>query len=91
MKRKIKLIISLYVAFLSVGLCSLAQAAPGIGYTVSMDEPHTHYFDVQMKVSGYKQPYIDFKMPVWTPGSYLVREYAKNVEALLPATPKEAL
>lgn len=24
--------------------------------------------------------YVDVKMPVWTPGSYLIREYAKNVE-----------
>lgn len=25
--------------------------------------------------------YVDFKMPVWTPGSYMIREYARNVEA----------
>jgi predicted metalloprotease with PDZ domain len=55
-------------------------AAPKIQYFLSMDEPHTHYFDVRMSVGGLKQPYVDFKMPVWTPGSYLVREYAKNVE-----------
>ncbi|QHT71888.1 M61 family metallopeptidase [Rhodocytophaga rosea] len=53
-----------------------------------MDEAQTHYFDVQMKVSGYKHPYIDFKMPVWTPGSYLVREYARNVEAFTARTTK---
>jgi predicted metalloprotease with PDZ domain len=46
-----------------------------------MDKPHTHYFDVQMKVNGYKKKYIDFKIPAWTPGSYLIREYARNVEA----------
>jgi predicted metalloprotease with PDZ domain len=62
-------------------ISSFVQAAPQIAYTVSMDEPHTHYFDVQMKVEGYKKQFIDFKMPVWTPGSYLVREYARNVEA----------
>ena len=27
-----------------------------------------------------KNGYFDLKMPVWTPGSYLIREYAKNVE-----------
>jgi predicted metalloprotease with PDZ domain len=62
-------------------ISSFLQAAPQIAYTLSMDEPHTHYFNVQMKVNGYKKQYIDFKMPVWTPGSYLIREYARNVEA----------
>jgi predicted metalloprotease with PDZ domain len=57
-----------------------AGAAPQIEYIVSMNEPHTHYFEVQINVSGYKKPYIDFSLPVWTPGSYLVREYARNVE-----------
>lgn len=73
---------------LFIGLNAFIQAAPRIDYTVSMNEPHTHYFDVQMRVSGYKQSYIDFKMPVWTPGSYLVREYARNVEAFTARTGK---
>ncbi|MBC8152834.1 MAG: M61 family metallopeptidase [Bacteroidetes bacterium] len=52
-----------------------------------MPEPHTHYFEVDMQLTNlsalpnYKKTgYIDVKMPVWTPGSYLIREYAKNVE-----------
>jgi len=62
--------------------------APEITYTLSMPQPATHYFDVEMtlrNVAGLtnlkKNGYIDLKMPVWTPGSYLIREYAKNVEA----------
>ncbi len=27
-----------------------------------------------------RKPYIDYKMPVWAPGSYLIREFPKNVE-----------
>ncbi|GGG01579.1 peptidase M61 [Pontibacter amylolyticus] len=45
-----------------------------------MPEPHTHYFEVGVELSGARQNYIDYKMPVWAPGSYLVREFAKNVE-----------
>jgi predicted metalloprotease with PDZ domain len=52
-----------------------------------MSQPWTHYFEVSMSVSNIskikeipEKAYVDFKMPVWTPGSYLVREYAKNVE-----------
>ncbi|HEY1057045.1 MAG TPA: peptidase M61, partial [Emticicia sp.] len=58
-----------------------------INYSLSMSEPSTHYFEVSMTLSNIQKikeltqkEYVDFKMPVWTPGSYLVREYAKNVE-----------
>ncbi|QNF33032.1 M61 family metallopeptidase [Adhaeribacter swui] len=45
-----------------------------------MPEPQTHYFEVEMVFDNPGKEYLDVKMPVWTPGSYLVREYAKNVE-----------
>lgn len=51
-----------------------------IEYLVSMPNPHTHYFEVEVRLNNYGRDYVDFKMPVWTPGSYLVREYEKNVE-----------
>ena len=50
-----------------------------IKYTISMEAPHTHIFNVSIEVDGHDGNQIDFKMPVWTPGSYLVREFAKNV------------
>jgi predicted metalloprotease with PDZ domain len=68
----------LFIVFLCLSAAS--PAAPRIEYFLSMDEPHTHYFEVRIAVSGHKQEFIDFKMPVWTPGSYLVREFARNVE-----------
>ena len=62
-------------------------ASPSITYVLSMPEPQTHYFEVEMQLKNVaaatkskKNGYIDIKMPVWTPGSYLIREYAKNVE-----------
>lgn len=58
-----------------------------ISYALLMPQPHTHYFEVEMRLqnaaaatNARKSGYIELKMPVWTPGSYLVREYAKNVE-----------
>ncbi|RAU82053.1 peptidase M61 [Pontibacter arcticus] len=47
-----------------------------------MPEPHTHYFEVEAELSGARKKYIDFVMPVWAPGSYLVREFSKNVESV---------
>jgi len=58
----------------------VAALAAELRYTLSMPEPHTHYFHVEAELSGVKKNYVDFTMPVWAPGSYLVREFAKNVE-----------
>ena len=60
---------------------------PKIEYYLSMEQPQNHYYDVVMKLSNFdaktkQQGFIDLKMAVWTPGSYLVREYAKNVESV---------
>ncbi|HEY2867142.1 MAG TPA: PDZ domain-containing protein [Pyrinomonadaceae bacterium] len=61
---------------------SLVQAAsPEIAYTVSMSKPWTHLLEVQMHVHWNQMPArLELKMPVWTPGSYLIREYARNVQ-----------
>ena len=52
-----------------------------IAYIVSFPEAQAHYADVEMTVSGLHQNILDLKMPVWTPGSYLIREFEKNVES----------
>ena len=56
-------------------------APPEIGYTVSMPKPWTHLLEVRMDVKWQQMPdNVELKMPVWTPGSYLIREYARNVQ-----------
>lgn len=55
--------------------------AKSIHFELSFSEPQAHYVDVEMVIEGFEnEEYIDIKMPVWAPGSYLVREYSKNVE-----------
>lgn len=44
-----------------------------------MPRPQNHYFLVEMELSDFKEKAVDVKMPVWAPGSYLVREFSKNV------------
>ncbi|MBW4636455.1 MAG: M61 family metallopeptidase [Iphinoe sp. HA4291-MV1] len=56
------------------------QTAPTIYYQVAMPKPETHLFEVTLRLVGYPSPILDLKLPVWTPGSYLVREYAKNLQ-----------
>ncbi len=70
----------LLILFMTV-LTSSAFAQSAIHFEVSFTEPQAHYADVQMQISGNNQEVLEVKMPVWAPGSYLVREFAKNVEA----------
>jgi len=52
-----------------------------ISYTITFPEAQAHYADVEMDITGLHQRALNLKMPVWTPGSYLVREFSKNVES----------
>ena len=67
-----------------------AQTLEPIRYTVSFPAPHTHYADIEASYPTEGRPYIDLMMPVWTPGSYLIREYARHVEALTATNPSRA-
>src|SRR5215218_7109149 len=55
-----------------------------IAFTVGMSRPHTHLFEIDMSVkhAGAATPPSEERlvMPVWTPGSYLVREFERNVQ-----------
>ena len=58
----------------------ISSFTPTIHYQVAMPQPENHLFEVVLHLSGWKLPVVDLKMPVWTPGSYLVREYAKHLQ-----------
>lgn len=66
------------VILLSVGMTARSQVK--VGFEVSFKEPQAHYAEVEMTISGLVKDYVDVKMPVWAPGSYLVREFSKSVE-----------
>ena len=53
-----------------------------VRYILQMPQPSTHYFEVKMELSNITSKQTVLKMAVWTPGSYLIREYAKNVEGV---------
>ncbi len=64
---------------------------PTIHYLVAMPQPETHLFEVTLHLVNYISPVLDLKMPVWSPGSYLVREYAKNLQDFAAFAGDEAL
>ncbi len=51
-----------------------------ITYQVAMSQPSSHLFEVTLQIEDWQENTLDLKMPVWTPGSYLVREYARNLQ-----------
>ncbi|TAF51322.1 MAG: M61 family peptidase [Oscillatoriales cyanobacterium] len=61
-------------------LPSIDGSQPRIGYRIAMPEPTNHLFDLTLTIDHWDQDTLDLKLPVWTPGSYLVREYAKHLQ-----------
>src|SRR5215204_30632 len=61
----------------------IQSAAPEISYTIGMSKPWTHLLEVEMRLNwaANSPSAAEISMPVWTPGSYLVREYARHVES----------
>ena len=60
-----------------------AQTPPvDISFTVAMPRPHTRLLEVDVAIkraaSGPQEERL--VMPVWTPGSYMVREFARHVQ-----------
>ena len=70
-----KVFLSLICAF----LLTTNMFSQQISYHLSMPHPESHYFDVEMELSGFSSDTLELKMPVWAPGSYLVREFPSNV------------
>ena len=68
--------IILVVFFVFFGQLLAAQE-----YKLTFNEPQTHYVSVQMTVKNWKGGDLEVHLPVWAPGSYLVREFSKNVES----------
>ena len=51
--------------------------ADPIRHTLSFPAPHTHYVEVSTSVPTGGRPQVELMMAVWTPGSYLVREFER--------------
>ncbi len=54
-------------------------SVPTIHYILSAPDPRTHYFHVQIYFEGDLEPDFRLALPAWSPGSYLIREYARHV------------
>lgn len=54
---------------------------PNIRYTVQASAVDAHLFDVELHIAQPATQQL-LSLPVWIPGSYLVREFSKNLQGL---------
>jgi predicted metalloprotease with PDZ domain len=57
-----------------------ASSNAPIKYHVSFGNSSAHYAQIAISLSVKKGDTVQFKMPVWSPGSYKIREHAHNVD-----------
>jgi predicted metalloprotease with PDZ domain len=49
-------------------------------YTIAMPKPHSHLFHVQIDIDRVQHGEVRLSLPAWTPGSYMIREFARHVQ-----------
>jgi predicted metalloprotease with PDZ domain len=68
------------ILFFLFEVIALSQTHDPIRYTLRFPAPQSHYVEVEAEVPTAGEASVDLMMAVWTPGSYLVRDYAGQVE-----------
>ena len=58
-----------------------AQMRP-IHYTIRPSDPHAHLFDVSLRIADPQHDGQRLRLPVWIPGSYMIREFARHLEGV---------
>jgi predicted metalloprotease with PDZ domain len=70
------------LGLLAFGLTAFsAFAQTRMAYEISFPRPHTHYAEVSLQLTGLNSNETELHLPVWTPGSYLIREFPRNVDS----------
>lgn len=71
------------IILIALFMSSFAELmAQSVKYNISFPEAQAHYVNVEVDLKGFKEKELELKLPVWTPGSYLVREFARHIESV---------
>lgn len=90
---------NLKFSFMRIGLITLvlsclfaagswAQAA--MQYTLRFPKPDSRYVEVSLKLTAPADT-LDLRLPVWTPGSYLIREFPRNLDGFVALVDGKAI
>ncbi len=61
-----------------------AQAPPAADFRLSFPAAHQHYVEVEARYPCAGKSNLELFLPVWTPGSYMVRDYSRQLEQFRP-------
>ena len=84
-----RLILAVALFFILFGTRSLlpatlgSESAPAVKtvFTISMDNPASHCYQVTLSCQGLEGTICDYKMPVWSPGYYGLFDFGGKVRA----------
>jgi predicted metalloprotease with PDZ domain len=48
-------------------------------YTVNFDDVNKHLFNVKIEIPKHPQAILNLSLPAWIPGSYMIRDFSKNI------------
>lgn len=48
-------------------------------YRVNFDEANKHLFNVKIDIPAHEELVLNLSLPAWIPGSYMIRDFAKNI------------
>ena len=77
--KKPRVIASLAALLLWAACAHAGPPVATMAFTVSIERPSTHYVHVEFLCDSVAGEILEFKLPVWTPGYYMITDYAKNV------------
>jgi len=63
---------------LALGL-TWPSAQVALHYQIDFGPPHSHLFEVTLTVEKLRGAFVDFALPAWRPGRYVIQNFAANV------------
>jgi predicted metalloprotease with PDZ domain len=51
-----------------------------ISYSVTIKNPSSHLYEVEMLIKGIRETSVSVAMPAWSPGVYRIENYARNLQ-----------
>jgi len=67
------------ISFSIIVLICSCLFAQKVTYHLKIENPHRNYFEVQIEYLCNQDEYVDFILPAWSPGHYIIDDWAKNV------------
>ena len=76
------LLVILVLSYPSEADAQTANSPPKLNlqYTLNIDRPSEHLFEVTIQITGNTENQLKVALPAWSPGRYVIFDFAKNVQ-----------